>query len=179
MDARTLLAAVVVACASASSTQAQEGPLFAGRWTLEPDSTAANARGAAPRTRGVGSGWGTSITIAQDAKTLTVEYMFFTRGDMQPPLRFVYALDGTETRHAVMMGRGVQQQSSRTAWSGDSLIITTTHWFPHPDTGTPTAAEVKRVLTLATPDSLIVHTTLGGVLDGPPSTSRALYRRAQ
>ena len=41
-----------------------------------------------------GSGWGTPLTIAQDSTRLTVEYSFFSRYDLQPPLQFTYALDG-------------------------------------------------------------------------------------
>jgi hypothetical protein len=98
---------------------------------------------------------------------------------MQRPLRFEYALDGAETKHAVMMGRGIQQQTSRTTWRGDSLVITTRHVFPHPQTGAPTNSEVTRVLYLAPPDSLVVLTTIGGVLGGPPSSARTVYRKMQ
>ena len=34
----------------------------------------------------MGSGWGSTITIAQDATRLSVEYAIFSRYDLQPPL---------------------------------------------------------------------------------------------
>ncbi|HVQ42130.1 MAG TPA: hypothetical protein VMS54_07990, partial [Vicinamibacterales bacterium] len=81
---------------------AQAKPDFSGRWTTDPDPAAAAAqpaRGAGPGVAGrggqpadVGSGWGSTITITQGATSLTVEYAFFARGDMQDPLKFVYAL---------------------------------------------------------------------------------------
>jgi hypothetical protein len=125
----------------------------------------------------MGSGWGPNITITQDATRLTVEYMFFTRGDMQQPLRFHYALDGSETKNSVMMGRGIQMQTSRTSWNGEQLVITTLHTFNNPENGQPMTSEVKRVLSLASPDSLTVETTRGGVLGGPPSTTLTVYRK--
>ena len=68
--------------------------------------------------------WGSNFTVVQTSTRLTVEYPFFTRNDMQPPLKFAYALDGSETRNSVMMGRGAQQQVSKAAWDGDALVIT-------------------------------------------------------
>jgi hypothetical protein len=126
----------------------------------------------------MGSGWGSPLTITQNDKQLTVEYAFFTRGDMQAPLRFVYALDGSETRNSVMMGRGVQQQLSRTAWDGDTLVITTIHTFANPATGKPMTQEVKQKLLLTSPTSLVVETIRAGVLGGPPSTTRTIYSKS-
>ncbi len=96
----------------------------------------------------MGSGWGSTITVTQDAARLTVEYAFFGRGDMQPPLKFVYALDGSETKNSVMMGRGMQVQTSRTAWDGAKLKITTLHTLADPATGKPMTAEVVQTLSL-------------------------------
>ena len=96
----------------------------------------------------MGSGWGSTIMITQDANRLTVEYAFFGRGDMQPPLRFVYALDGSETRNSVLMGRGRQEQVSRAAWDGDKAVITTTHAFADPASGKPMTQIVKQTLSL-------------------------------
>jgi hypothetical protein len=125
----------------------------------------------------MGSGWGSTITVTQDTSRLTVEYAFFTRGDMQPPLRFAYALDGSETKNSVMMGRGVQVQTARTAWDGARLVITSTYTFSHPETGQPTQGELVRTLSMPTPDSLVVETVRAGVLGGPPSTTRTVYRK--
>jgi hypothetical protein len=180
----------------AASVTAQTKPDVSGRWTSEPEptTTAPGGSGQADAARGgagerggggrgagragdMGSGWGSNITITQDASRLTVEYMFFTRGDMQPPLKFVYALDGSETKNSVMMGRGIQAQTSKTAWDGDKLVITTAHTFAHPETGQAMTTEVKQTLSLESPTSLIVETTRSGVLGGPPSTARTVYRK--
>lgn len=170
---------------------AQAKPDFSGRWTSEPEPAAAPPAGAPAqpgggRTAGpgrggpapdIGSGWGSTITLTQNATSLTVEYAFFTRGDMQPPLKFVYALDGSESKNTVMMGRGLQVQTSRTSWSGESLVITSNYVFTDPQSGKPATAEVKRTLKLESPASLSVETVYGGVLGGPPTTSRTVYRK--
>jgi hypothetical protein len=166
----------------ADSASAQARPDFSGRWTsVPPDSVVQAPRGGrggrGGRAGDLGSGWGNTITIAQDANRLTVEYAFFTRGDMQPPLRFVYALDGSETKNSVMMGRGIQVQTSKTAWNGEQLVITTLHTFENPQNGQPAPIEVKQTLTLESPASLIVETTRSGVMGGPPSTTRTTYRK--
>lgn len=167
-----------------------QAPSFAGRWTTDPDPAAVSAAGGQPgaagqrrggggaRGRGdMGSGWGSTITITQDEARLVVEYAFFTRGDMQPPLRFSYALDGSETRNTVMMGQGMQLQTSKTAWSVGTLVITTVHTFRDPGSGKPITTEVKQALTLESPTSLVVETTRAGVLGGPATTTKTVYRK--
>ena len=169
----------------------QQKPDFSGRWTTEAAPAATPAAGppggAAPATppRGggpgrsgdMGSGWGPTITITQDAAKLMVEYAFFARGDMQPPLRFAYALDGSETKNSVMMGRGIQMQVSKTAWDGDKLVITTTHTLIDPSSGKPATATVTQTLSLESPTSLVVETSRSGVLGGPTTSARTVYRK--
>src|SRR6185503_5753140 len=160
---QTLVIAALVAIVSSGLGAAQSKPDFSGRWTTEA---------AGPgRSGDMGSGWGSPITIAQDATRLTVEYAFFARGDMQPPLRFVYALDGSETKNSVMMGRGIQLQISKAAWDGDKLVITTTHSLVDPASGKPATANVTQTLSLESPASLVVDTTRSGVLGGPTTTA--------
>lgn len=185
MPAFVVVAAVMISLAAWDTGQR---PDFSGRWTTDPDPAAAAdpsgaGRGAAgQRGRGgargdMGSGWGSTITIAQDATRLTVEYAFFGRGDLQPPLRFTYALDGSETRNTVMMGRGMQVQTSRTAWDDGRLKITTTHTLSDPASGKPVTAEVAQTLSLESPTLLVVETTRTGVLGGPTTTTRTVYRK--
>jgi hypothetical protein len=57
-----------------------------------------------------------------------------------------------------MMGRGAQRQSSKTAWAGDKLVITTIHTCADPTSGTAATAEVKQTLSLESPTSLVVET---------------------
>jgi len=162
-----LLLGVIGCLGIGAGIASQTVPDFSGRWTTEPQT----ARG------DMGSGWGSTITIAQSAAQLAVEYAFFGRGDMQAPLKFVYALDGSETRNAVMMGRGVEVEVSRTAWDGQTLAITTVYTFADPASGKPVTTEVKRRLTLESPTSLVVEVTREGVLGGRASTTRTLYRK--
>jgi hypothetical protein len=179
----TAVAAALIAAVSVAQTR----PDFTGRWTSEPVPAAPGAaggrqtggpvRGGGAPYGDLGSGWGSNIAITQDARLLTVEYAFFARGDMQPPLKFVYALDGSEAKNSVMMGRGVQVQASKAKWDADVLVITTVHTFSHPETGQVVTSEVRQRLSLEMPTSLIVETTRSGVLGGPPSTTRTVYRK--
>jgi len=181
----TRVATVVGVAASvlcAANVTAQTRPDFSGRWTSEPERATPAPRGGgrgggAARAGDMGSGWGPTITVAHDAKRLSVEYLFFARGDMQPPLKFVYALDGSESKNSVMMGRGIQVQTSKTTWDGDKLIITTVHTFENPADSQPMKIEVKQTLALESPTALIVETTRSSVLGGPPSTTRTAYRK--
>jgi hypothetical protein len=172
-----LLLMITVALLSVS-VMAQTKPDFSGRWTIEPEAAPPTGGGrVGPTVGNMGSGWGSNITIAQDATRLTVEYAFFVRGDMQPPFKFAYALDGSETKNTVMMGRGTQAQTSKTAWEGDKLIITTEHRFENPENGQPMTTKVKQSLSLESPTSLLVETTRDGVLGGSAITTRAVYKK--
>jgi hypothetical protein len=174
----TKMLSIVMVVLVAICVVAQTKPDFSGRWTSETEPKAPTASGGGQeRTSDMGSGWGANLTLTQAEGRLTVEYMFFARGDMQPPLKFVYALDGTETKNAVMMGRGIQAQTSKTAWEGDKLVITTAHSFENPADGQPMKSEVKQTLTLSSPTSLIVETTRSGLLGGPATTTRTVYRK--
>jgi formylglycine-generating enzyme required for sulfatase activity len=152
---------------------AQPLPNFAGEWQreaigeVEPNATTSSAD--------AGSGWGDRISVTQDAAKLVVQYAFFSRADLQPPLRFVYALDGSQTKNVVMMGRGLQNQTSTTTWSGEKLIITTQHDFTVD--GKAMTGEVKQVLSLDSLARLVVETTRSGVLGGPPTPNRTVYRK--
>lgn len=168
------LAALAIHASAASVVVAQH-PSFAGRWVAAPDTTTSAA---GPATGSPGSGWGTPLTIAQDSTRLTVEYSVFSRYDLQPPLHFTYALDGTETKNVVMMGLGIQEQLSRAVWSDSTLVITTVHIVANPaGTGDSLRAEVTRRLSLDSPTRLIAETTRAGVLGGPSSTTRTVYTK--
>jgi hypothetical protein len=173
-----LVLAAVVWMPIAAASQAH--PDFSGRWTVEADAppAAATPGTTAPPARGdMGSGWGSPLTITQDASQLTVEYTIYTRYDLQPPLKFVYALDGSESKSTVMMGRGAEMRSSRTSWDGMALNITTIYTMPDPVTGKPFTTEVRQRLTLASPTSLVVEVTRSGALGGRQTTAKAVYRK--
>jgi hypothetical protein len=165
-----------------SGAAAQPRPDFTGRWTAEAPAATPSPRDVAAGTHpppkvDLGSGWGRTITITQDDRSLVVEWPFFSTYDLQPPLRFVYALDGSETVNTVMMGRGTQKQRARAAWTGNSLVLTSRHSFQDPATGRTLESDVRQTLTLEAPTSLVVETVRAGVLGGPSSTSRTVYTK--
>ena len=175
-----VLGATVVTLLAVGLEASMQAPAdFSGRWTIE----AAAAEPGGGRGRGaargdMGSGWSTTIAISQDAKQLVVESIVYTRSDLQAQPRFVYALDGSETRNTVMMGRGLQVQSSRAAWEGASLRITTSHTLSDPSTGKPLTTDVTQTLSLESPTRLVVDVTRAGVLGGPSSTTRTVYTKS-
>jgi hypothetical protein len=184
---RRLLVVTLSAALSGAATAAAAQTDFSGRWTTDPDPATApegpqrggrGAGGGRGGARGdMGSGWGSTISVTQNADSLTVEYVFFSRGDLQPPLRFVYNLDGSETKNTVMMGHGLQTQVSRTRWDGARLVITTRHAFVDPATNKPATTEVTQTLSLESPTSLVVEVTRAGVGGGPATTTRTVYRK--
>ncbi len=173
-----IMMAVASALVGAASLTAQTTPNFSGRWVLAPDPpAAATQRGGGPATGSMGSGWGTDISVTQDPTTLTIEYAQFARSDMQPPMKFVYRLDGSESRNTINMGRGPQQQLSRTAWDGSKLVITTSHSFKTSQGSETMTSETRQVLSLESPASLVVETTRSAVMGGQPSTTKTMYRK--
>jgi hypothetical protein len=161
---------------------AQSPPDFSGKWIVEPPARAAGvARGSAPPALSaqgdMGSGWGSEITITQDATTLTVVYTYFHPRDMQPPFTFTYPLNGTTARHMVNMGRGPQEQLSKALWRGATILIATTHRFANPVDGQPMTADMSQVLSLESPETLVIETTRPGVAGGANSTTRTIYRK--
>ena len=101
----------------------------------------------------------------------------FGRSDLQPPLTFTYPLDGSVGGNTVMMGRGEQTESSRARWNGQTLIIVTTFHIADRGAGRPFTAELTRKLWLESPTTLVVEVTRAGVLGGPASTTRSVYRK--
>jgi len=158
-----------------------QAPDFSGQWTADAAAPAAAplATGTpAPPARGdMGSGWGSPLTITQDARQLVVEQPLFSRYDLQSPLRFVYALDGSETRNTVMTGHTTQVRRSRTAWAGQSLRITTIYPAVDPASGQAFITEVTHTLSLESPATLVIEVTRGGALGGLATTTRTIYRK--
>jgi len=169
---------VAAAVLFAASLAAQTPPDFSGRWVLAPDPpAAATQRGGRTAPGTLGSGWGADITVTQDATTLTIGYAQFARSDMQPPIKFVYLLDGSESRNTINMGRGPQEQVSRTAWEGSKLVITTSHSFKASQDGETMTSETRQVLSHESPALLVVETTRSAVRGGQASTTKTAYRK--
>ncbi len=177
------LACAVLVARTAQSQQPH--PDFSGVWVAPapaaPPTTGGDPRapaggGNAAFTVGdMGSGWGSPLTIAQRGDRLVLAYEFYAPYDLQPPLSFTYALDGSETRNDVAVGRAVQEQRSTTAWAGNTLVITTRHRFTNAADGKEMTAEVRHALTRQAPGSLVVEVTRVGVLGGPTTSGRYVY----
>lgn len=170
------LLALALLAPFAARAAAPDHPNFSGTWTVLPP--APLAEGAPKPTRGdLGSGWGSPLTITQENDRLTLQYAFFAPGDLQAPLTFTCALDGTESRAEVWMGRGAQAQLWRARWEGATVVITTTHELVDPTTRAAVPVEVRRTLSLDGPSSLTVETTRAGVLGGEPTSTRVRYTK--
>ena len=154
-------------------------PDFSGRWIAEASMAPRPKPGAPPPApRGdMGSGWGTPFTITQTASELVVEQPIFSRYDLQPPLRFVFRLDGEESRNTVMAGHETQTRTSRASWEGQTLVIVTSYPGTDPDTGKPFATVVTQRLTLDTPTQLSIEAIRSGVLGGRETRSHTLFRK--
>jgi hypothetical protein len=157
-------------------------PDFSGQWIAEP------APALAPPTPGkpgppprgdMGGGWGSPLTITQDATRLTVEHRYFSNYDIQPPLRNVYALDGSESRNTTMAGHESQTRTSRATWEGPSLVVVTQYPGVDPSTRRPFTTEVTTRVSLRSPTELVVESTRAGVLGAKATTARTVYRKSQ
>src|SRR5262245_10439642 len=146
----SVLSLVCLLCGMPALLSAQAPPNFSGTWT-RVDAEAERASVAAAgdlsfRTGNPGSGWGSPITIWQDGKTLRVEYEHFTAYDLQPPIKFTYSLDGSDSSNTLMIGHTDSKQHSRVAWRDSTLVITTT--MDAPDLRAKSRIELLQALTL-------------------------------
>jgi hypothetical protein len=180
-DTRRLM--VFAALAWVTIGAGQGPPDFSGQWSAEaevvapPASAGGGGAPAAPPRGSMGSGWGSPITLKQDAKLLVVEHQMFSRYDLQQPLRYVYALDGSETRYSIMMSHTTQVRRSRAIWKGATLEITTIYPVVDPDTDKTSTVTTTQRLSLETPTTLVVETTRAAAFGGKPTTSRTVYRK--
>jgi hypothetical protein len=173
-----LLPALVALLALPQMGHSQSRADFSGDWT-RVDSAAeqrsvASVGDAAFRTGVIGSGWASPLTISQQSGQLSIRYAFFARYDLQPPLTLSFALDGSESRNTVMIGHAASVLRSHLTWRDGSLVITTTYPAPPGVAGTP---EVRQVLTLQSPTSLVVETTRSGIPGTEPAVTRTVWRR--
>lgn len=171
-----ILASLAICLGLPSLTAAQSRPDFSGEWvrsdSAEQRSVAA-VGDASFRVGTMGSGWGSPLTIRQEATLLIVEYTHFGTYDLQPKLRLVYPLDGSESRNTIMIGHADAVLRSRTVWRDSTLVITTTY----PGAAGTGTSEVRQSLTLESPTSLIVETTRSGATGSAPMVLRTTYRK--
>ena len=150
---------------------AQSRPDFTGEWTRVDSATESRSVAAvgdvAFRVGNMGSGWGSPLTIRQQGNQLIIEYTQFSTYDLQPKLHFVFTLDGSESRNAITIGHAESVARSRATWRESTLVITTT--WPSPQG--VSATEVRQVLTLESPTSLLIETVRG------TASTRTRYRK--
>lgn len=165
-------------------SEALPNPDFSGSWSTAAVSSAPpTGRAAPPPAPTLGSGWGDRISIVHIAERIDVERVFFVPREIQPTVRYRFALDGSEIENAVTLGRTGPSPTSTTAWDGGRLVITTLYPFQDPEDGRWMTSEVTQTMWLQpvtrTPfePSLVVETMRGGALGGPPSINRTVYRR--
>ena len=125
----------------------------------------------------MGSGWGSPLTITQEGERLIVEPVVFSRYDANPQPRFVFSLDGSETRTTVMLGHATQTQTSRAERVGPDLRIVTRYPGIDPDTRKPFSTEVTRRLILESPTTMVIEVTRAAALGGRETTTRSVYRK--
>jgi hypothetical protein len=159
-------------------------PDFTGTWSTAGVSSAPPSLLAAPAVvPSLGSGWGDRISIVHTASRLDIERVFFLPRELQPVMRYRYALDGSAATNSPLLGRSGPPLTSRAAWDGNRLVITTRYPFQHPADARWLAQTVTQTIWLqpaaVSPfePSLVVETTRGGALGGPPSTNRTVYSR--
>ena len=173
-----LTLAALLATASNVSAQTTD---FSGQWIAEPlAAPAAPTPGKpGPPPRGdMGGGWGSPLTITQDASKLTVEHRYFSNYDIQPQLRYVYALDGSESRNTNMAGHSSQTRASRATWDGAVLVVVTHYPGVDPANGKPFTTAVTTRLSLPSPTELVIESTRAGALGGKTTSARTVYRKS-
>lgn len=158
-----------------------QSPDFSGHWVAEASAAVRPKPGAPPPApRGdMGSGWGAPITITQTASELIVEQPIFSRYDLQPPLRFVFRLDGQESPNTVMAGHETQTRTSRASWDGQTLVIVTSYPAIDPDSGKPFTTLVTQRLTLESPTQLLIEAVRSGALGGRETRSQTLFQKTR
>jgi hypothetical protein len=169
MTRATLVASALTIAFGAADLSAQAKPDFAGKWVLEPAAAAAPAAGAPAGggRGGRGGGLGQALTVTQDATTLTLDY---TAGGPTPtPVKLVYKLDGSPNSNSVPARGEMVVQTSKAAWEGSTLVITTT----------TANGEQKRVFALDGGNLKVTTTNPGNPNfgDGQPTTTTATYKK--
>ncbi len=165
-------------------TPALPSPDFSGSWSTAVLSTVSPiGRVDPPPVPTLGSGWGDKISISHKGNNLEVEKVFFVPRDIQPLIRYRFALDGSKTENKINMGRTGKAPVSTTAWEDNRLVITTVYPFQDPKTRKWLESKVTQTLWLqpatGTPwePTLVVETTRYGVLGGLTSTNRTVYTK--
>lgn len=163
-------------------SSAMKNPNFSGTWSTKVLHTVSVVnRKEKPKIPDLGSGWGDQISIHQTPKIMEVERVVFIPREIQPLVKYKYALDGSKTENKVDVGRSDIVPTSTTTWEGDRLVITTSYPFQDPMTGNWMQGKSIQTIWLQaaqqTPweNRLIVETTREGVLGGITTRNRTVY----
>jgi len=174
---RLLIPCALALMLTAAGAEGQSRPSFAGEWVRvdsAPARPAPAATGdAAFRVGDMGSGWGSPLTIRQTTDSLVVEFAQFSTYDLQPRLRYRYALSGAESVNRVIIGHAETTLRSRVAWEGDALALTTLYPTPADIGRAPT--EVRQTLGLDSIGRLVVETRRPGA--NAPNVVRTIYTK--
>jgi arylsulfatase len=170
--------------APGSRSDAIARPDFSGSWSTKFPNASPPRRGPASEPLpDLGSGWGDAFTIAHTPDTLMIERSFFVPREIQPPIRYRYALDGGPTSNPVTIGRSWPAPESIVRQDGNRLVVTTTYRFrKNREEGwqeTRTVQTLWKEYANTTPwePSLVVETTRYGPAGEGPVTNRTQYYR--
>jgi hypothetical protein len=169
MQRAALLLGVLGLLLATSDLSAQDKPNFSGTWTVVADAGAAGGGGGGGGRGGRGGGrggLGMAPTIMQDAAALTITRM---QGDTE--VKTVYKLDGSESVNTVQGRGGAQEQTSKAAWDGSKLVITTSFMAGENQIQTTMA------LSLNAEGQLVVEATAPGRGGGDPTTTTQRYTK--
>ena len=103
-----------------------QSPDFSGTWVAEaalPPTASAGTPPPPPRGNMWAAAGGSTITITHAANQLRHRTADLQLLDLQLPLKFVYRLDGSESRNTVMAGHATQTRVSHAAWDGQAVRI--------------------------------------------------------
>ncbi len=162
---QSVVLCVVFTLVSTAASAADCNQDISGEWNRDA------AAGATPEEtyRAEGSGWSDRIRVVQDGGRVTIESFFYTRGDMQPPLKFSYLPGEGSTENVVMVGQGAQRQVSSSRWVECRLVITTRYLVNDDPSAEGT---VTQTVWLESGTVLVVET-----VRGTARPNRTAYRR--
>ena len=159
-------------------------PDFSGSWsTAIVDSRSPLGRLFRPPVPDLGSGWGNKISILQKNNQVIIERVEFLPREIQPLIRYRFALDGNTSTNNITMGRSMPAILSSTSWAENRLVIRSEYPCQNPATGQWSSAIVIQTLWLqpaaGTPwePQLVIETTREGVFGGESVTNRTIYNR--
>jgi len=159
---------VCVAIWLMTALAAQPPPNFTGVWTFVPPPAAEASKASVLRT------WtGDPVTITQDAKTITIEYVSNSRA--HAAVKLICNLDGSQRTNVDLNSSPAlsQERPTRAEWRGRTLALMTT--APRVTNGEPDPVVITEVLALDSPTTMSVQIERKSKLRTDRAT--AMYRR--